>query len=167
MDSVLHHMWYLTEDTVIFGLFDTDLSDQQRQEIAQALVQITYPRAPLQLGKPVMQSNLLIGVANPCLASFMVRTSWKLWELLGIDREWLQLPVDQWEGRDSYMIAKDYVTGLTVVNDGAERCIKSISDYATATQDSVYREDILVIGNSHREVFQDLRKAALAELDAN
>ena len=159
-------MWYLTEHTVIFGLFDTDLPDQERQEIAQALVQIPFPRAPLQLGKPVMQPNLLIGVGNPRLASFVGRRSWKLWELLEIDRDWLQLPVGQWDDRDSYMIAKDYVTGLTVVNDGAERCIKSISDYATATRDSVYREDILVIGNSHREVFQDLRKAALAELDA-
>ena len=54
---------------------------------------------------------------------------------------------------------------IEVVNDGDERCIKSITDYANATKDSIYREDILVIGNSHREVFQDLRRAALAGID--
>jgi hypothetical protein len=64
-------------------------------------------------------------------------------------------------------VAKTFVLGLKVVNDGAERCIRSITDYATATRDSVYREDILLIGNSHREVFQDLRRAALAGLNAN
>ena len=84
MDSVLRHLWYLTEDTVIFGLFDTDLSDEERQEIADALKQIPYPTVPLQLGKPVMQPNLLTGVANPHLASFVGPLSWKLWELLGI-----------------------------------------------------------------------------------
>jgi hypothetical protein len=63
---------------------------------------------------------------------------------------------------EDYQVAKTFMLGLKAVNDGAERCIQSITDYATATRDSVYREDILLIGNSHCEVFQDLRRAALA-----
>ena len=67
-----------------------------------------------------------------------------------------------------YSFYSVYVFGhLCAMNDTAERCIKSITDYTAATQDSVYREDILLVGNSHREVFQDLRKAALANLDIN
>ena len=54
---------------------------------------------------------------------------------------------------------------LTVVNDGAERCVRAITDFAQATGDSIYQEDILLIGNSHQEVFQDLQKAALARLN--
>ena len=28
MDSIMDHLWYLTEDTVIFGLFDPGLSEE-------------------------------------------------------------------------------------------------------------------------------------------
>ena len=52
-----------------------------------------------------------------------------------------------------------------MVNEGAERCVCAITDFAQATGDSIYQEDILLIGNSHREVFQDLEKAALARLN--
>ena len=102
----------------------------------------------------------------PRLASFIGPRSWKLWELLQVERAWLQFPVANWKGSAAYKTTEAFVQGLKVVNDGAERCIRSISDYVAATRDSKYREDILVIGNSHRGIFQNLRKAALAELDA-
>ena len=102
--------------------------------------------------------------ANPQLASFVGPESWKLWDLLGVRSDWLRLPVHRWAHNNDYIVAKEFVQGLSVVNDAAERCVRSITDYAQATRDSVYREKILLIGNSHREVFQDLRKAALARL---
>lgn len=167
MDSVLRHLWYLTEDTVIFGLFDPGLSEEEKQEIAVTIAQEPRPRNRLQLGKPAMPYDLMTTVPNPRLASFVGPSSWKLWELLGVGSAWLELPVAEWARNDDYQVAERFVRGLTVVNDGAERCIRSITDYAAATRDSVYREDILLIGNSHREVFQDLRRAALAGQNAN
>ena len=62
----------------------------------------------------------------------------------------------QWSRSNDYNVAEQFVWGLTVVNDGAERCVHAITDFAQATGDSIYQEDILLIGNSHREVFQDL-----------
>ena len=71
----------------------------------------------------------------------------------------------QWSRSNDYNAAEQFVQGLTVVNDGAERCVCTITDFAQATGDSIYQEDILLIGNSHQEVFQDLQKAALARLN--
>ena len=71
----------------------------------------------------------------------------------------------QWSGSNDYNVAEQFVWGLTVVSDGAERCVCTITDFAQATSDSIYHEDILLIGNSHQEVFQDLQKAALAKLN--
>ena len=83
-------------------------------------------------------------------------------------RQCLASPTSTSMGKQcDYQAAKAFVEGLTVVNDATERCVKSITDYAIATRDSVYREDILLIGNSHRGVFQDLRRAALAGLNIN
>ena len=70
-----------------------------------------------------------------------------------------------WSRSNDYNVAEQFVWGLTVVNDGAERCVRTITDFAQATSDSIYQEDILLIGNSHQEVFQDLQKAALARLN--
>ena len=71
----------------------------------------------------------------------------------------------QWSRSNDYNVAEQFVWGLTVVNDRAERCVHAITDFAQATGDSIYQEEILLIGNSHQEVFQDLQKAALARLN--
>ena len=118
--------------------------------------------ATIQLGKPHMP---VLMPANPSLASFVGTDSWKLWELLGVGHAWLWQPVHWWSRSNDYNVAEQFVWGLTVVNDGAERCVCTITDFAQATSDSIYQEDILLIGNSHWEVFQDLQKAALARLN--
>ena len=97
--------------------------------------------------------------------SFVGTDIWKLWELLGVGHAWLWQPVHQWSRSNDYNVAKQFVWGLTVVNDGAERCVCTITDFVQATSDSIYQEDILLIGNSHWEVFQDLQKAAFARLN--
>ncbi len=161
MQSVMRHLWYLTPDTVVFALFDQETSGAERRELARAIARTPRPQQ-IPLGKPQMPVQMN---ANPQLASFVGPESWKLWDLLGVRSDWLRLPVHRWAHNNDYIVAKEFVQGLSVVNDAAERCVRSITDYAQATRDSVYREKILLIGNSHREVFQDLRKAALARLN--
>ena len=135
VDSVMRHLWYLAPDTVVFCLFDPETSD------------VCTPRpATIQLGKPHMP---VLMPTNPSLASFVGNDSWKLWELLGVGHAWLQQPMHQWSRSNDYNVAEQFVWGLTVVNDGAERCVCAITDFAQATSDSIYQEDILLIGNSH------------------
>ena len=161
MDSVMRHLWYLAPDTVVFCLFDPETSDVEKREVARAIAHTPRP-ATIQLEKPHMP---VLMPANPSLASFVGTDSWKLWQLLGVGHAWLWQPVHQWSRSNDYNVAEQFVQGLTVVNDGAERCVHTITDFAQATGDSIYQEDILLIGNSHQEVFQDLRKAALARLN--
>ena len=153
----MRHLWYLAPDTVVFCLFDPETSDVEKREVARAIVCTPRP-ATIQLGKPHMP---VLMPANPSLASFVGTDSWKLWELLGVGHAWLRQPVHRWSRSNDYNVAEQFVWGLTVVNDGAERCVCTITDFAQATDNSIYQEDILLIGNSHREVFQDLQKAAL------
>ena len=156
----MRHLWYLTPDTVVFCLFDPETSDVEKREVARAIVHTPYP-ATIQLGKPHMP---VLMPAIPSLASFVGTDSWKLWELLGVGHAWLWQPVHQWSRSNDYNVAEQFARGLTVVNDGAERCVCAITDFAQVTGDSIYQEDILLIGNFHQEVFQDLQKAALARL---
>ena len=161
MASVMRHLWYLAPDTVVFFLFDPETSDVEKREVARAIVCTPRP-ATIQLGKPHMP---VLMPTNPSLASFVGTDSWKLWELLGVGYAWLWQPVHWWSRANDYNVAEQFVWGLTVINDGAERCVCTITDFAQVTGDSIYQEDILLIGNSHQEVFQDLQKAALARLN--
>jgi hypothetical protein len=81
MDSVLCHLWYLAQDTVVFAFFDRELDAMEKQQMADALLQVPRPRM-VRLGKPGMQTHLM--VSNPNLASFVGPNSGKLWELLGV-----------------------------------------------------------------------------------
>ena len=162
MDSVMRHLWYLTPDTVVFCLFDPETSDVEKREVARAIVRTPHP-ATIQLGKPHMPVLMPALIQALHLLLELILGNW--WELLGVGHAWLWQPVHQWSRSNDYNVAEQFVWGLTVVNDGAERCVHAITDFAQATGDSIYQEDILLIGNSHREVFQDLQKAALARLN--
>ncbi len=43
----------------------------------------------------------------------------------------------------------------------AERCVKDITDYAEMVRDSYHRENILLVVNDHRYIFQELQRDVL------
>ena len=75
-----------------------------------------------------------------------------------------QLPLDQWDNITDYMEMKIFLKDLKVINNASERCTKDITEYRNAAQDSDHREDILLVVNDHRDVFQFLRREALANV---
>lgn len=102
-----------------------------------------------------MPHYLVIAVDSPCLAPFVRSISWKVFQFSGIRSAWLQLPVHQkqnimWQKH----LGRDLMLLMIVLRDTSSLFI----DNATATQDSIFREDILLVGYSHHEVFQNLRK---------
>ena len=36
--SLLRHLWYLTEETVVFALFDPEVSDDEKTQVSQMLL---------------------------------------------------------------------------------------------------------------------------------
>ncbi len=111
-----------------------------------------------QPGKPVLPS-----VHRP-LHALVGQRSWLVFHFLHAGTDWLQQPVHQWENDAEYVRIGSFIQDLSVVNDVAERCIKDITEYAEMARDSAHREKILLVVNDHREVFQDLRRDALAQL---
>jgi hypothetical protein len=157
-ESVTNHLWYLTQELVVFAFFDENVSFEERKSMANRL--LLSPRPPaFAPGKPLFPVNLMI--ANPPLDSFIGVRSWLLFEKLQADGAWLENEPEVWNYDTEYQRMKECVKDLKVVNDLAERCIKDIQEYADLANDSKYREDILLVVSDHRGVFQDLRKQAL------
>lgn len=145
--SMLRHMWYLTEECVVFSLFDRELPDNKKEEIAKAI--LSHPRAGVFAPqKPLFPTREMLDDSE--LASFVGPRSWLAFHLIDNSGEWLNRPVEEWELDDEYIDMAMVISDLSVVNDTAERCVKDIEDYANMAHDSDKREAMILVSNSHR-----------------
>ena len=143
--SLRRHLWYLTQELVVFALFDNSLDRDVRSSMAEHLLQNQRPQQFMP-GKPAFpQMN---NVAT--LTQFIGPRSWLLFHLMGVDGVWLRQDPDEWENNDDYVLMRDVVRDLSVVNDAAERSVKDIQDYADSANDGVVRERIILVSSSHR-----------------
>ena len=100
--SVMNHLWYLvTEEIVIFSIFEESLSPTLRRAMVDKLLSIPRP-ITFRSGKPKFP---LISPPDPkdctnVLLSLIGERSWLIFYLLmldGSDLDWMQAPVDCWE----------------------------------------------------------------------
>ena len=96
------------------------------------------------------------------LVDLVTPESYKFFDILGLDHEWLSKNPDKWEEDDSFTEAKTFVTTVKVVNDTAERGVKLAEDYATIlTQDDAMRAMILQGVERNRAMYPDFMKSTL------
>ena len=161
LQSVKRHLWYLTEECVIFSLFDDELEDAERQRIAQNLLQYPVP-GQFTTGKPVFPDHNVLN--GDSLVNFVGPRSWLLFHLTGLAHQWLHQPVEEWNNNQDYATLKHMLNHLEVVNDGAERAIKDVTEYAHITHDGNLQDDYIVVANCHRDIFHSLKRDALRNL---
>lgn len=118
--SFFRHMWYLTPQCVVFGIFDEDLASAERGAMSRVLRNTPRPQQ-WTVGKPTVPVNHLLVNPQACLSLFIGPKSWLLWRKLGEDDRWLSLPVEQWAAQDAYINMRKFLSKLLVVNDTAER----------------------------------------------
>ena len=88
--------------------------------------------------------------------------SYKFFDILGLDCSWLEKNPDKWEEDESYLVAREFVTTVKVVNDTAERGVKMAEDYATIlTKDDDMRAMIMQGVEQNRAKYSDFKKATL------
>ena len=158
--SITRHLWYLTEQLVIFGLFDADVEDTVKQTMAELLHRTPRPQA-FPPGKPVFPAARL--EREPRLPILVGPNSWLLFNLLGMTGDWLALPPAQWHTIAEFRSMQDILNNISVVNDAAERGIKDITDYANAARDGTCRERIVLVSNSHRMKIPSFMKNEMNE----
>ena len=57
---------------------------------------------------------------------------------------------------------KSFLDDLNAIKDYVEGCLEDIIEYRNASNDSVHRDEILVVVNDHCSVMQDLLRQAMA-----
>ena len=142
--SFERHLWYLTAELVVLSLASEEVPASELKKLASALVSVPRPES-FSPGKPVFprkgftqDHTIWVNDNLPSLSIFVSERSWLLFNLLDLgpaDSEWLQVEVHQWHLFSGFRKFRDFVKGLTVVNDPAERGVKMIQDFVNKYHD--------------------------------
>ena len=160
--SHLRHTWCLTQEVVVFFLFDEKAPARERKKMADALMSCDPPAEGWQVGKPHLPDNLK---ENQPLHELVGSRSHLLFWLLRAGTAWWSRPVHKWAEDSEYRRVRDWLRDLKVVNDCCERIIQDITLYANRTKDSIHRDEILLVVEDYRFILRELTRKALA--DAN
>ena len=163
------HTWYLNQEFVPLALFSNLITDRQKAKLANMLNQIpSKPREEYDLGHPTelpLPSDKHVAL-NLELSKLIGNGSMFFFDILGFDREWLNLHVTQWETNESFKEMKDFIKYLKTTNDSAERGVKMISDFANClTKDDSQRADIIQVVQKHRNFHPDIKKSNFVNID--
>ena len=146
--SILRHLWYLTEELIVLSLFDCELAPEIRTDLALTL--LSHPK-PLFFApqKPKFPDHQLL-LNNPKIQDFVGPRSWLLFHLLDMtDHLWLNLPCEEWTLNIQYQEIENIVLDLAVTNDTAERAVKKVTDYANSANDGGQRGKIVEVAAWH------------------
>lgn len=154
------HLWYLSSDMVPLVLFDANLQNEQKQNVADAIKQYplrdTYQtRFGNGFGKPKFPSV----DQNTKLELLIDQDSWQFFNLLQIDSAFLNAPVATFDTCESYLNGKKIVDSLKVCNDSAERGVKLASDFLkSAKKEQRYQQVLQVVENDRKSCINQRKK---------
>jgi hypothetical protein len=157
LNVLRRHLWYLTEDTVVFAFFSSRLSDDEKSRIAARLLTFPVPD-DIPTGKPefpdILERTQLVDLVGP--------NSWFLFLKLKIGYGWLSKAVEHWSEDPDFASAEAFVRSVKVTNDTAERGVKLMTDYAQIlTKDENMKQWILQAVDSNRKKYPDFKKKTL------
>ena len=89
-----------------------------------------------------------------------------MFDLFDVDVMWMALEPKDWPQNQHYKRFKKLLSGVTCVNDVAERNVQNVMEYCNYSKDSERRDRVVKVVNHHRELvdFHNLTKDNLCKL---
>lgn len=167
--SIHRHLWYLSEELVPLALCDRDTPGTEKAAIVRAMLAAGRPQHfPPQ--KPLIKTNLLDTqqalTVDVRLHEFAGERSWLMFERMDLSTDWMQNPPSDWPGSPHYMVFKNLVDKLEVVNDCAES-VKDVTEFINYAKDPARLDRVMMVVNHHRQLldFSNLSKAQMDNMD--
>lgn len=156
------HPWYFAPETVVFSLCSSQVSDDIKAEMALRLVGAERP-TNFEVGA---NAPVILDDDSPIsLVSLVDEDSWFVFHVLDMKGEWLKERPETWSERAEYAALCEYISGLKVTNDTAERGVQIIQHFArTVTKDEADLQWLLQCVEDHRKKYPDFRKSTMSGL---
>ena len=157
--SVYNHLWYVTPQLVILGLFDKELESATKEEMAKVLHQT--PRGFIPLGKP--NFPIMAPGVRTSMADLIGPESWLLFELFDLEgpQDWLLAPSCTWHLSPNFIKLEEFAKTLVVVNDLAERGCHLATEFINRVQDEEQRQALMQHVEDFRKKVKNLNKENL------
>ena len=146
--SYARHSYYLTEENIVFSLFNEDLDLQERANIARKLGSFERKNILERKAFKVAEVNV-----SSTLDDFVGANSWLLFNVFNYSADWLQRNVDEWSLSEEYRLMKQKVEKILCVNDCCERAIKLVQDFVHSTLKEEKLQDSLLVYKDNRRAF--------------
>ena len=158
--SFSNHTWYMTEELILLSLFSDKVTLEEKEKMVEKLkcfkrVNGFQNRHGTGFGKPVLPQ---IKENKLNLSEYVGASSWYFFTMLGIETEFLNLPVDEWKAAPSYILACDIIKNIRTVNDMAERGVKLASDFISAAKIESRYQNVLQVVENERVRLPNQRK---------
>lgn len=149
-----NHLWYLSEIMIGLSFFDNDVAMPIRE------------RMVFNLQRDSTQRDINRYIINPrtdpndlCLSDFVTKTTYKFFEILEINHSFLELPPDEWQQNEHFLVGQKRAQNLVVVNDAAERTINLHKTHSTLARGNSRKEQVIQVVERNRKDFNKLTKA--------
>lgn len=162
------HLWYLSEKTVAFGLFDVNVSVDTKVQMVRKLKSVrscTNERVhkinQRNINRPRICPN--IDISNISLPDFVSKRTMMFFDILKLNTDFLKIHPRLWENNESFLLARETVKKLTVINDASERSIALYQNYMDNVKTNDQKQYLLQVAEKGRKRFKRLRKQEICQ----
>ena len=151
-----NHLWYLSEEIAGLAIFDKSVPVEVKRMMVAAFKEAgqdnPQPRAQVDLS--VKEAIIAKTVAN-----FVSSASTRIFETFGVSINFLENDPTQWDDDSSFQSSQQVLSGISVVNDFAERGVALIQACnQILTKDEQQLQYLLQVVEWHRREFPDAKK---------
>jgi len=151
-----NHLWYLSEHHAGLSLFDSCVAVDEKRKMVVALNQASKANPQSRVHLDISDKT---SIANKTVADFITSTSRKFFEAFDVNMDFLEKDPTEWEDDPIFQSSLKLVSGISVINDFAERTVALIQDYnQLLTKDEQQRQFLLQVVEWHRRHFPDANK---------
>jgi hypothetical protein len=121
--ALLRHTWYLSEELIAFSFFDERIDATTKARMVEAMK--TKQGLQIPLKRPQVTGRTM-----PLrIEDFVTTNTDRFFTILEIPYGWLEKEPCLWTEDSDYLASQKIASGLSVVNDRAERGVALIQDY--------------------------------------
>lgn len=151
----LRHLWYLNEYLAPIALFDKNVSITEKMKMVYNIKNIK--------GAKTVSKRIVIlpkDINTKEISDFITQNSLKIFNTLKLNTSFLENHPSKWPKLKEYIINKNIISNLKIVNDVAERGVAMAQSYnKTMTTNEEQQQNILQIVEKHRKDFPDCKKS--------
>lgn len=164
--KLLNHLWYCSEELIGISLFDDSVAKETKINMVKAMRE--RESVSKYSKRLIINTKEVKKMFHKDISQFASKKSLLLFDQFGLKGDFLDLDIDSWENNIDYILAKQIITNIKVVNDIAERGVGLIEQFNQCiTKDEDQLQFLLQVVQMNRQRIPDGNKKTFTAIDVS